>query len=55
MTGMTIHTQAARLADSALLQKCLANLILNCKSLIEFLISNGKSSIMYEYEKIKIY
>ena len=25
-----------------MLQRCLANLILNCESLIEFLISNGK-------------
>ena len=37
------------LSDSAMLQKCLANLIVNCESLIEFLIS------MYEYEKRNIY
>ena len=54
MTGMPIRAQAAR-SDSVMLQKCLANLILNCESLIEFLISNGKelSSIVYEYEKKK--
>ena len=50
MTGMTIRAQA-------MLQKCLANLLLNCVSLIEFLTSNGKEFhiIMYEYEKRKIY
>ena len=41
---MLLSCSGCSLSDSVivLLQKCVANLILNCKSLIEFLISNGK-------------
>ena len=41
---MFVHAQAARCqnSDSAMLNKCLANLILNRESVIEFLISYGK-------------
>ena len=40
-------------SDSAMPQRCLANLILNCKSLIEFLISNSKEFHNVENEKNK--